>query len=89
MNLLDHLWQSSLVAAAIAGLAFLFRNNSASVRHGLWFAASMKFLLPFSLLAEIGRLTFPHHVAPGSLALLARVEPATTPFAVQIGRAHV
>ena len=82
MNVLDHLWQSTLVAMAIAGLVFFFRNNSAGVRYGLWFAASVKFLLPFSLLTEIGRLTFSHPVAPGSLALLARVEPATTPFAV-------
>ena len=81
MTVLDHLWQSTLVAGAIAILALIFRNNSASVRYWLWFAASLKFLLPFSLLAQIGRLTFVHPVPASSLALLERIEPATAPFA--------
>ena len=72
MTILDHLWQSTLVAVVIAILTLVFRNNSASVRYWLWFAASLKFLLPFSLLAEIGRLTFAHPVPASSLALLAR-----------------
>jgi len=69
VTVLDHLWQSTLVAGAIAILALIFRNNSASVRYWLWFAASLKFLLPFSLLAQIGRLTFVHPVPASSLAL--------------------
>ena len=81
MTVLDHLWQSTLVAAVIAVLALIFRNNSAGVRYWLWFAASLKFLVPFSLLAQIGRLTFVHPVPASSLALLARIEPATAPFA--------
>jgi beta-lactamase regulating signal transducer with metallopeptidase domain len=81
MTILDHLWQSTLVAAGIAILALIFRNNAASVRYWLWFAASLKFLLPFSLLAEIGRHTFAHPVPASSLALLQRIEPATAPFA--------
>ena len=59
MTILDHLWQSTLVAGLIALLALIFRNNSAGVRYWLWFAASLKFLLPFSLLAEIGRPVLP------------------------------
>jgi beta-lactamase regulating signal transducer with metallopeptidase domain len=50
----NHLWQSTLFAAAIWGLARLLRANSARVRYALWFAASMKFLLPFALLAALG-----------------------------------
>ena len=53
--ILDHLWQSSLVPALCYALTLLFRSNSASVRYWLWFAASAKFLLPFSLLAAVGR----------------------------------
>ena len=41
-------------------LTLLFRNNSASIRYWLWFAASLKFLLPFSLLAALGRMAFVH-----------------------------
>jgi beta-lactamase regulating signal transducer with metallopeptidase domain len=81
VTILDHLWQSTLVAAVIAALIFFFRNNSANVRYWLWFAASLKFLLPFSLLMQVGRLTFAHPVPASSLALLARIEPATAPFA--------
>ncbi|HET7084742.1 MAG TPA: M56 family metallopeptidase [Rhizomicrobium sp.] len=79
--LLDHLWQSSLVALLVGALTLLFRNNSAGVRHGLWFAASLKFLLPFSLLAALGRALFSHTVAGSSIQMLARIEPAAIPFA--------
>jgi beta-lactamase regulating signal transducer with metallopeptidase domain len=81
VTILDHLWQSTLVAGVIAILTLIFRNNSAGMRYWLWFAASLKFLLPFSLLAEIGRRCFAHPVAASSLALLQRIEPATAPFA--------
>jgi len=79
--ILDHLWQSTLVALVIGVLTFLFRNNSASVRHDLWFAASVKFLLPFSLLALLGRALFPHTVPDTSIKMLAKVETVTIPFA--------
>src|ERR1700761_6754333 len=53
-QLADHLWQSTLFALA-AGLATLaLRKNSAGVRYGLWLAASVKFLVPFALLAAAG-----------------------------------
>ena len=78
---LDHLWQSTLVAFLLGILTLLFRNNSASVRHGLWFAASVKFLFPFSLLALLGRLLFPHAVPDTSIQMLERVETVTVPFA--------
>lgn len=81
MTILDHLWQSTLVAVVIAILALFFRNNAASVRYWLWFTASLKFLVPFSLLAEIGQRSFAHPVPASSLALLQRIEPATAPFA--------
>jgi bla regulator protein BlaR1 len=50
----NHLWQSTLFAL-LAGMATLvLRNNQARVRHHLWLAASLKFLLPFSLLMDLG-----------------------------------
>jgi bla regulator protein BlaR1 len=52
--LANHLWQST-VFAGIAGLLTLaLRHNHARTRYGLWLAASMKFLVPFSLLAAAG-----------------------------------
>jgi TonB family protein len=50
----NHLWQSTLIAVAIAALAATLRNHGAHVRYWLWWAASVKFLLPFSLLTWLG-----------------------------------
>jgi bla regulator protein BlaR1 len=51
---LNHLWQSTLFAAAAAILAFAFHKHRACVRHVIWMAASLKFLIPFALLISIG-----------------------------------
>ena len=50
----DHLWQSTLFAAAAAIVALLLKRHSASVRYWVWFAASAKFLVPFAALIAIG-----------------------------------
>jgi bla regulator protein blaR1 len=49
-ELANHLWQSTLFACVVGLLTLILRRNRAAVRHGLWFAASVKFLVPFSLL---------------------------------------
>ena len=51
---IDHLWQSTLFAAAIALLTLAFRRTHAQARYWLWFAASLKFLIPFAALTAIG-----------------------------------
>ena len=51
----DHLWQSTLVAGGAVALARLLRNNRADLRHAVWLAASLKFLIPFAALIAIGR----------------------------------
>ena len=53
-DLLDHLWQSTLFTAAVWLAARALRANGARVRYWLWFAASMKFLIPLSLLVSAG-----------------------------------
>ena len=53
--LANHLWQSTLVFAVTALLALLLRKNAARVRYCLWFTAALKFLIPFSLLMNIGQ----------------------------------
>src|SRR5579872_3882960 len=50
----NHLWQSTGVAAVAVVLALVLRRNHARVRHWLWLTASVKFLIPFSVLASIG-----------------------------------
>jgi bla regulator protein BlaR1 len=50
----NHLWQSTVFAAAVALLTLGFRKNRAEVRYWLWLSASLKFLVPFSLLISLG-----------------------------------
>jgi beta-lactamase regulating signal transducer with metallopeptidase domain len=80
--LLDHLWQSTLFAAMAGLLTLTLRRNGARIRFWLWFAASMKFLLPFSVLAALGGVAarlYPVAItAPHILAL----QPAAEPFLV-------
>lgn len=53
-GLLDHLWQSTLFAGGAGLLALWFRHNPARLRFHLWFAASLKFLVPFAVLSMAG-----------------------------------
>src|SRR6266567_1123705 len=53
-ELTNHLWQSTLFAVAAGLLTVAFRKNRAQVRHWLWFSASFKFLVPFTLLMTLG-----------------------------------
>src|SRR5438552_44705 len=65
--LADHLWQSTLFAAAAGLLAAALHRRRAQARYGLWLAASVKFLVPFSALVATGRQLgwlSPLHAAP-------------------------
>jgi bla regulator protein BlaR1 len=46
----NHLWQSTVFAAAGALAALALRRNSPRLRYWLWLAASLKFLVPFALM---------------------------------------
>jgi bla regulator protein BlaR1 len=63
----DHLWQSTLFAAAAGLLTLALRKNPARVRHWLWIAASYKFLVPLSVL----------------IALSGSIAPVKTPLKTQ------
>jgi len=47
----DHIWQSTLFAGGMGLLTLALSRNSAGARFWLWFAASLKFLVPFAALA--------------------------------------
>jgi TonB family protein len=49
----SHIWQSTIVAVAAGALTMAFRRNSATVRYWIWFAAALKFLVPFAALAAV------------------------------------
>ena len=53
-ELAHHLWQSTLFAVAVGLLTVMCRKNHASVRYWLWFSASVKFFIPFTLLMALG-----------------------------------
>jgi bla regulator protein blaR1 len=52
--LTNHLWQSTLFAIVAGFLTLAFRNSRVKVRYCLWLSASLKFLIPFSLLIDVG-----------------------------------
>jgi bla regulator protein BlaR1 len=79
--LVNHLWQSTVVAIVVWLLALGLRNNRASVRYWLWFVASMKFLVPFSLFIAAGEFFRPAVAIPiEKPALAAVMEQVTQPF---------
>jgi len=80
----NHLWQSTLFACVIALLALALRNYRAQVRYGLWLAASVKFLVPFSLLAGIGSQLATNRIAPAAQTrLYFAMEQVGQPFTSQ------
>jgi uncharacterized protein (TIGR03435 family) len=52
--LFNHLWQSTCVALLAWILTLALRSNPARVRYSVWMFASIKFLVPFALLASLG-----------------------------------
>jgi uncharacterized protein (TIGR03435 family) len=52
--LLWHLWQSTAFAGGVWLLTLMLRGNAARIRYRLWLMASLKFILPFSLLIMLG-----------------------------------
>jgi len=77
----DHLWQSTLFAAAAGSLTLFLRKNHARARYGLWLAASVKFLVPFSLLVSIGKqLAWSHRATGVNAEIYFSVERFSQPF---------
>src|SRR5688572_267662 len=77
-ELANHLWQSTLFAVAVGLLTLMYRRNHASVRYWLWFSASVKFFIPFTVLMALGdRLEWassaPQIATPAVTATLAQV----------------
>jgi bla regulator protein blaR1 len=81
----NHLWQSTLFALAAGLLTLILRKNHARARYALWLAASVKFLIPFSLLVSLGsRLAWSNlawsNTAAGTNARLYFVDAVSQPF---------
>jgi bla regulator protein BlaR1 len=77
-DILNHLWQSTVLAGVVALLSLAVRRNRARVRYGIWFVASVKFLVPFAALTAAGSL-LEWRQAPAPLASVV-TSPAVRAF---------
>ena len=84
-GIINHLWQSTVFLFAAALAVFALRRNQASVRHAVWLTASLKFLVPFSLLIGLGGAvawrSTPVPAASVVPAIVETVQTITEPFA--------
>lgn len=90
-GLLDHLWQSTLFAGGAGLLALSLRKNPARLRFRLWFAASLKFLLPFAALSALGEnlsQLFPAIASPLVLEMKPAVETLSAPAQTLAAHQH-
>jgi uncharacterized protein (TIGR03435 family) len=79
---LNHLWQSTVFAGLAALLALALGKEATRARYHLWLAASLKFLIPFSLLIGAGSWLAPARgPAIGSAGLTFIMENISQPFA--------
>ena len=83
--LLNHLWQSTLFVIVVWLAALALRHNGARVRCWLWMAASVKFLVPLSVLVSLGE-QFQWRDAPAAVqpAVSFVMEDVLTPAAVVV-----
>src|SRR5579859_6593843 len=77
----NHLWQSTFVAIIAGSLTLALRRNQARTRYWLWMAASIKFLIPFSLLMSLGAHLARPRTTPGIQSVLyVAMEQVGQPF---------
>ncbi len=78
--LVTHLWQSTLFPVVAGLLTLALRKNGAHTRYWIWFAASCKFLIPFSILAALGSHLHLGWQASAPARFSPMVEEFTRPF---------
>jgi uncharacterized protein (TIGR03435 family) len=78
----NHLWQTTAFGLCAGAVALLLRKAPACTRSSIWLAASLKFLVPFSLLLGIGRVLAPFHAPDAALepAPYYRLDTIGQPF---------
>lgn len=82
MMLVAHLWQSTVCAGLAALLAASLAHAPGRVRHRIWLLASVKFLVPFSLLVSLGGTigTWLPAADPASASVAVRWLDRSLPF---------
>ena len=78
----NHLWQSTLFALAAGLLTLTLRKRHARARYWLWLAASVKFLIPFAFLVDLGsHLAWSRGSTGTDAGLYLAMEEISQPFA--------
>ncbi len=81
--LVNHLWQSTAIVGIAWMLAWALRKNRARARYWVWMTASVKFLVPFSLLMMAGARIRSWVPVPATQAAVTSVmAQATAPFTI-------
>jgi bla regulator protein BlaR1 len=82
-EVVNHLWQSTVVVGIAWLLALALRKNHARTRYWVWMVASLKFLVPFSVLMDLGawlRSLVPVHMVAGPQVATV-IQQVAQPFA--------
>ncbi len=80
-EIVDHLWQSTLVVFVAWMLVSTLKRYQARTRYWVWMAASLKFLFPFAMLTAMGRWLRPAGVSPMEDSITHAVTRVEHPFA--------
>ena len=88
--LANHLWQSTVVTGIAWLLSLSLRKNHARMRYWVWMIASVKYLIPFSLLIAAGESLRSAFATPIQRPVLAAaMEQITLPFSLAASPAAV
>jgi bla regulator protein BlaR1 len=88
ISMANHLLQSTLFAGVGGLLTLVLKKNHARARYWLWLAASVKFLIPFSVLVDIGsRLGWSsaHPLTRRMTVIVEEVRVPGTPLMLHLG----
>ena len=80
-SIIDHLWQSTVFAGVAWLITLLLRENRARTRYWIWLAASLKFLVPLSLLVAVGSRVEWRTAPPLAAAISPVIYEIVTPSA--------
>lgn len=78
--IVNHIWQSTLCLGLAALVNWLVGRERPAIRHWVWLLASVKFLIPFSVLVLLGTAIRPATPLPPVSALPATVLRIGQPF---------
>ena len=78
--LVNHLWQSTVVVLIAWLLTLTLRSNQARTRYWVWMIASVKFLIPFSLLIAAGEWTVLRRLSSTNSATIRASLPESVCF---------